>query len=129
MKLSDNHWYMPDRYYSTRIQLDATHFMSLIVLDTSPCVSNYRRDNQSHWDPCSTQYPTCSLRNTDDDFEEPYELVEAENGLNFTVKELLYKVHQVGVNLENDDNCYFEGLLYSNDENENVPIYFLRTGS
>lgn len=62
---------MPDRYYTTRIQLDASHYMSLIVLDTSPCVSNYRRDNQSHWDPCSTQYPTCSLRNTNDDFEGP----------------------------------------------------------
>jgi len=69
------------------------------------------------------------LKYTEDDFEEPYEPLEAANGLNFTVKELLYKVHKVGVNLENDDNCYFEGLLYSNDENENAPIYFLRTGS
>ena len=84
------------------------------------------------WDEVVFDFPKLELqylKYTDDDFEEPYELVEADNGLNFTVKELLYKVHQVGVNLENDDNCYFEGLLYSNDENENVPIYFLRTGS
>lgn len=61
--------------------------------------------------------------------EEPYELLNADNGEHFTVKELLYKIHKVGVNLENDDNCYFEGLMYSGEENEGVPIYFLITGS
>lgn len=40
-------------------------------MDTSPCVSDYRQDNPILWDPCMTEYPTCSQQNTDDDFEGP----------------------------------------------------------
>jgi len=43
--------------------------MTLIVIDTSPCVSDYRGTDQKYWDPCSTTYPTCSLDSTNDDFE------------------------------------------------------------
>lgn len=67
-----------------------------------------------------------------DDFEEPQELVEADNGESFTVKELLYKIHQVGINLENEDNCYFEGLTFATSDDPdflNIPVYFLDTGS
>jgi hypothetical protein len=67
-KLSPN-WYLPARYYYQRIPLDATHHLSLIVLDTSPCISDYRGEDKSKWDPCMTKYPTCSIFNTDDDFE------------------------------------------------------------
>lgn len=84
------------------------------------------------WNEIVFDFPKLELqyvKYTDDDIEEPYELVEADNGQNFTVKELLYKTHKVGINLENDDNCYFEGLMYSEDENEGMPIYFLTTGS
>ena len=45
--------------------------MTLIVLDTSPCVADYRATDPNYWDPCSTTYPTCSISNTDDDFEGP----------------------------------------------------------
>lgn len=84
------------------------------------------------WNEVVFDFPKLELqyvKRTENDIEEPYELVEADNGQNFTVKELLYKTHKVGINLENDDNCYFEGLLYSEDDNEGVPIYFLITGS
>ena len=64
-------WFIPERYYYQRIPLDATHFLSLIVLDTSPCVAGYRGDDWTQWDPCFPKYPTCSVMNTDDDFEGP----------------------------------------------------------
>lgn len=62
-------WILPSRYYSRRIPLAKGQFMSLIVLDTSPCVSDYRSTDQNEWDPCSEYYPTCSPGASDDDFE------------------------------------------------------------
>lgn len=70
MKLNAN-WILPSRYYVQRRQLSGDNWMTLLVLDTSPCVSDYRSDDQAGWDPCSTQYPTCSLDDTNDDFEGP----------------------------------------------------------
>jgi hypothetical protein len=60
---------MDARYYSRRIRLDDTNYLSMVFLDTSPCVQDYRNDNPSYWDPCGDTYPTCSLEATDDDFE------------------------------------------------------------
>lgn len=45
----------------------------MIFLDTSPCVMDYRNSNEKYWDPCSTEYPTCSISDGDDDFEGPCE--------------------------------------------------------
>jgi tartrate-resistant acid phosphatase type 5 len=66
-------WIMPDRYYGKRVQIDKTTntWMTMLFLDTSPCVAEYRETDPSKWDPCSTQYPTCSPSATDDDFEGP----------------------------------------------------------
>eukprot|EP01031_Cornospumella_fuschlensis_P033878 gene33878-40991_t len=64
-------WYLPARYYTLRRQLSGSNYMTLIVLDTSPCVADYRQDNPDYWDPCSSEYPTCSLVDTDDDFQGP----------------------------------------------------------
>jgi hypothetical protein len=65
-------WILPDRYWETRLPLpgapDDRH-ISLIVLDTSPCMSQFRSDDSSDWDPCGEEYPTCSPGSTDDDFE------------------------------------------------------------
>ena len=44
-------------------------FATLLVLDTSPCVTDYRNSNPKYWDPCSTTYPTCSFGSSEDDFE------------------------------------------------------------
>jgi len=62
-------WIMDDRYYTKRIQASSNVYISLIFLDTSPCVTAYRVNNSKGWDPCSSQYPTCSQQSTDDDFE------------------------------------------------------------
>mmetsp|Transcript_31042 Transcript_31042/g.52442 ORF Transcript_31042/g.52442 Transcript_31042/m.52442 type:complete len:377 (+) Transcript_31042:69-1199(+) len=67
-------WIMPDRYYTQRIEMDTGVYMTLIVLDTTPCISDYRNDNPQYWDPCSTEYPTCSIYGGDDDFEGECEL-------------------------------------------------------
>jgi len=61
---------MDDRYYTRRLALDDSGlYMTMLVLDTTPCLAGYRNPNPVNWDPCSTQYPTCSLVDTNDDFE------------------------------------------------------------
>lgn len=63
---------MPDRYFTKRLQMDSNHYLTMVFLDTSPCVSDYRSTNPANWDPCSTKYPTCSLTDSNnDDFEGP----------------------------------------------------------
>eukprot|EP00933_Yihiella_yeosuensis_P075288 TRINITY_DN84604_c0_g1_i1.p1 TRINITY_DN84604_c0_g1~~TRINITY_DN84604_c0_g1_i1.p1 ORF type:complete len:406 (+),score=49.60 TRINITY_DN84604_c0_g1_i1:47-1219(+) len=53
-------WFLPARYYSKRLQIGSGKFMSLIVLDTSPCVKAYRSDDPSGWDPCGSDYTSCA---------------------------------------------------------------------
>lgn len=45
--------------------------IQVVVLDTSPCVSGYRGDDRTKWDPCGTEYPTCSQDAGNDDYEGP----------------------------------------------------------
>ena len=69
--MNNSHWIMPDRYYTKRIEASSEKgvHISFIMLDTSPCVAQYREDDPANWDPCNVDYPTCSLSATDDDFE------------------------------------------------------------
>jgi hypothetical protein len=53
-------WIMDDRYYHRRIILQTGIIVNIIVLDTNPCVKDYRGTNRRLWDPCGTQYPDCS---------------------------------------------------------------------
>ena len=60
-------WIMDDRYYHRRVILSITNSnialniaLNIIVLDTNPCVNDYRGEDREKWDPCGTQYPTCS---------------------------------------------------------------------
>lgn len=62
-------WILDDRYYTRRVQLEGSHYATILVIDTSPCVSEYRGDVKSNYDPCGTAYPTCSLSGGSDDFE------------------------------------------------------------
>jgi hypothetical protein len=61
-------WYMPARYYSVRRELGQGKYMTLIALDSNPCIKKYRANSSKGWDPCGS-HPTCSPLNTDDDFE------------------------------------------------------------
>ena len=64
-------WIMDDRYYHRRIVLpgggggddndnDNDIRVNIIVLDTNPCVRDYRGTDRRKWDPCGTEYPDCS---------------------------------------------------------------------
>jgi hypothetical protein len=57
-------WIMDDRYYHRRIELSRDSgtgiIINIIVLDTNPCVKDYRGTDRRRWDPCGTQYPDCS---------------------------------------------------------------------
>ena len=62
------YWIMDDRYYHRRVVFNYSDSgidtiqipLNIIVLDTNPCVNDYRGDDRAKWDPCSIQYPTCS---------------------------------------------------------------------
>jgi hypothetical protein len=55
---------MDARYYHKRVVLDdagnESVILNIIVLDTNPCIADYRGDDRAKWDPCSIQYPTCA---------------------------------------------------------------------
>ena len=51
-----------------QVALGAAH-ITMIFLDTSPCINEYRSTDPSGWDPCGSQYPTCSLGGGTDKFE------------------------------------------------------------
>jgi hypothetical protein len=53
-------WVMDGRYYHRRTVLSPSAVaLNVIVLDTNPCVSDYRGNDRAKWDPCGLQYPTC----------------------------------------------------------------------
>ena len=54
-------WIMDGRYYHKRVVLEPTMplILNIIVLDTNPCISDYRGNDRAKWDPCGLQYPTC----------------------------------------------------------------------
>ena len=61
-------WIMDGRYYHRRevvddvsgVGSDAINIINIIVLDTNPCVRDYRGEDRKLWDPCGTQDPDCS---------------------------------------------------------------------
>ena len=63
-------WIMDARYYHRRIEFNSSDSnserngtniaLNIIVLDTNPCVNDYRGNDRAKWDPCSIQYPLCS---------------------------------------------------------------------
>ncbi|KAJ9468492.1 Purple acid phosphatase 17 [Diplonema papillatum] len=56
---NNNRWHMPSRYFSYKQKMSATQNMTVIVIDTSPCVSAYRSSDPSGWDPCSPKFNDC----------------------------------------------------------------------
>ena len=62
-------WIMDARYYHRREVIPDSGgggssgggiTANIIVLDTNPCVKDYRGEDRRRWDPCGTQYPDCS---------------------------------------------------------------------
>jgi len=53
-------WIMDARYYHRRVEFNSSIALNIIVLDTNPCVNDYRGDDRTKWDPCGIQYPLCS---------------------------------------------------------------------
>jgi tartrate-resistant acid phosphatase type 5 len=65
-------WVMDDRYYhrrvilsnidsnTTTLNITLNITLHIIVLDTNPCINDYRGEDRAKWDPCNIQYPTCS---------------------------------------------------------------------
>ena len=64
-----HNWNLPARYYTQRIALSSSAHATFIFLDTSPCISDYRSENAAGHDPCGSQYPTCAIDGSGDDFE------------------------------------------------------------
>lgn len=53
------YWVMDNRYYHRRIEYQPNLYLNLVILDTSPCVNDYRGNNRHKWDPCNPEYPSC----------------------------------------------------------------------
>eukprot|EP00747_Dinoflagellata_sp_TGD_P193379 gnl/TRDRNA2_/TRDRNA2_59459_c0_seq1.p1 gnl/TRDRNA2_/TRDRNA2_59459_c0~~gnl/TRDRNA2_/TRDRNA2_59459_c0_seq1.p1 ORF type:complete len:434 (-),score=71.37 gnl/TRDRNA2_/TRDRNA2_59459_c0_seq1:172-1473(-) len=53
-------WIMPSRYYTKRVQLADSHYLTIISLDSNPCVSAYRSSDPKGYDPCGSEFPTCA---------------------------------------------------------------------
>jgi tartrate-resistant acid phosphatase type 5 len=51
-------WILENRYYIKRLIFNNT-IINIIVLDTSPCIKDYRSNDRSKWDPCGLEFPTC----------------------------------------------------------------------
>merc|ERR1711907_381525 len=63
-------WVMDDRYYTRRMQLgSSSSYATFVFLDSSPCINEYRASPDKGWDPCGSEYPTCSLSGGHDSFE------------------------------------------------------------
>jgi hypothetical protein len=56
---NNNRWVLPDRYYYKRLAFPGEVNISLLVLDASPCQSDYVNDNPKYWDPCGSVIPGC----------------------------------------------------------------------
>lgn len=82
-------WIMDDRYYTRRVKVATDVYISFIFIDTSPCIKEYRSSSKKGWDPCGSEYPTCSLvSDPDDQFEGPCkfhpQIIEQDCGKQFT---------------------------------------------
>ena len=54
-----NRWVMPDRYYYKRLTFPGQVNISLVVVDASPCQSDYVNNDPANWDPCGSVIPGC----------------------------------------------------------------------
>jgi hypothetical protein len=62
-------WILENRYYMKRLVYNDT-YINLIVLDTSPCINDYRGNDRSMWDPCGLEFPTCGPKQDICDFHD-----------------------------------------------------------
>jgi hypothetical protein len=53
---NNDRWYMPARYYTKRLLVGGSQYVTYVFLDTNPCISAYRGDDESQWDPCGSTY-------------------------------------------------------------------------
>jgi hypothetical protein len=87
------------------------------------------------WNDVAFEFPKIKIQylkynEQEEDHDEPDFIISSSNGKNLSYKDLLFNIHQeCGVSLENDDRCYFEGLMYSGSEDEGIPLYFMVTGN
>jgi tartrate-resistant acid phosphatase type 5 len=54
-----NRWVLPSRYYYKRLEFPGEVNISLLVLDASPCQSEYTSSDPAGWDPCGSVIPAC----------------------------------------------------------------------
>lgn len=60
-------WIQDNRYYNKRLVFNNT-IINIVVLDTSPCIQDYRGNDRSKWDPCGLEFPTCGPKRDVCDF-------------------------------------------------------------
>eukprot|EP00405_Crypthecodinium_cohnii_P013560 CAMPEP_0206445612 /NCGR_PEP_ID=MMETSP0324_2-20121206/15625_1 /ASSEMBLY_ACC=CAM_ASM_000836 /TAXON_ID=2866 /ORGANISM="Crypthecodinium cohnii, Strain Seligo" /LENGTH=424 /DNA_ID=CAMNT_0053913887 /DNA_START=47 /DNA_END=1321 /DNA_ORIENTATION=+ len=56
---NNDRWQLQDYYWSKRVLLGGNQYLTIIFIDTNPCIQSYRNDSPSGWDPCSGQFGEC----------------------------------------------------------------------
>jgi len=56
---NNDRWQMPTYYYTKRLHLADSHYATFVFIDTNPCISSYRGEDPTGWDPCSGHYGEC----------------------------------------------------------------------
>jgi len=54
---ANDRWVMPARYYTQRMQLSSSQYITYVFIDSNPCISAYRSNDPSGWDPPPDEAP------------------------------------------------------------------------
>jgi acid phosphatase len=95
-------WVMDARYYWRPIAVTPTVGVNLIVLDTNPCIRDYRSPDPVKWDPCGTEFPTCAPQTGECRFHENIIAQECAPQLEW-FKTVLDQIHQNQIQIQNQN--------------------------
>ena len=95
-------WVMDARYYWRPIAVTPTIGINLIVLDTNPCIRDYRSPDPVKWDPCGTEFPTCAPQTGECRFHENIIAQECAPQLEW-FKTVLDQIHQNQIQIQNQN--------------------------
>ena len=93
-------WVMDARYYWRPIAVTPTVGVNLIVLDTNPCIREYRSHDPVTWDPCGAEFPTCAPQTGECRFHENIIAQECAPQMEW-FKTVLDQIHQNQIQNQN----------------------------
>jgi len=68
----NDRWVLPARYYTQRLALSSSQFVTFVFIDSNPCISAYRSNDSSGWDPPPDEAPLFHQNILDQDCPSQY---------------------------------------------------------